>query len=143
MHRLLFLFFFIANTQFLSAQVADSNFIIIRNQQMDTYVVEHNTTALDSLYADDFVFSHGSGRVEGKQGWFTSVAKGSFLSRLHDSVTVEFHPQLAIVRGKLSVQKKNKEKIDRYQLYYIRVYALRKSSWQMISHITTREYHEK
>ena len=142
MHRLLFLFFFIGNIQFLSAQVADSNFIIIRNQQMDTYVVEHNTTALDSLYADDFVFSHGSGRVEGKQGWFTSVAKGSFLSRLHDSVTVEFHPQLAIVRGKLSVQKKNKEKIDRYQLYYIRVYALRKSSWQMISHITTREYHE-
>jgi len=143
MRRLLFLFFFIGNIQFLSAQVADSNFIIIRNQQMDTYVVEHNTTALDSLYADDFVFSHGSGRVEGKQGWFTSVAKGSFLSRLHDSVTVEFHPQLAIVRGKLSVQKKNKEKIDRYQLYYIRVYALRKSSWQMISHITTREYHEK
>lgn len=129
-------------TQLASAQSADSNFILLRNQQIDTYVVEHNTTALDSLYAEDFVFSHGSGRVEGKQGWFTSVAKGSFLSRLHDSVTVEFHPQLAIVRGKLSVQKKNKEKIDRYQLYYIRVYALRKSSWQMISHITTREYHE-
>ena len=129
-------------TQFASAQSADSNFILLRNQQIDTYVVAHNTTALDSLYGEDFVFSHGSGRVEGKQGWFTSVAKGSFLSRLHDSVAVEFHPQLAIVRGKLSVQKKNKEKIDRYQLYYIRVYALRKSSWQMISHITTREYHE-
>ena len=143
MHRLFFLFFFIGNIQFLSAQVADSNFIILRNQQIDTYVVEHNTTALDSLYADDFVFSHGSGRVEGKQGWFTSVAKGSFLSRLHDSVTVEFHPQLAIVRGKLSVQKKNKEKTDRYHLYYVRVYALRKNTWQMISHITTREYHEK
>jgi len=142
MRRLLFLFFFIGNIQFLWAQVADSNFIILRNQQIDTYVVEHNTTALDSLYADDFVFSHGSGRVEGKQGWFTSVVKGSFLSRLHDSVTVEFHPQLAIVRGKLSVQKKNKEKTDRYHLYYVRVYALRKNTWQMISHITTREYHE-
>ena len=73
-------------TQLASAQSADSNFILLRNQQIDTYVVEHNTTALDSLYAEDFVFSHGSGRVEGKQGWFTSVAKGSFLSRLHDSV---------------------------------------------------------
>lgn len=129
-------------TQLASAQSADSNFIILRNQQIDTYVVEHNTTALDSLYAEDFVFSHGSGRVEGKQGWFTSVAKGSFLSRLHDSVTVEFHPQLAIVKGKLSVQKKAKEKTDNYYLYYIRVYAHRKNVWQMISHITTREYHE-
>lgn len=129
-------------TQFASAQSADSNFILLRNQQIDTYVVAHNTTALDSLYAEDFVFSHGSGRVEGKQGWFTSVAKGSFLSRLHDSVTVEFHPQLAIVKGKLSVQKKGKEKVDLYYLYYVRVYAFRKNSWQMISHITTREYHE-
>lgn len=128
--------------QLASAQSVDSNFIILRNQQIDTYVVEHNTTALDSLYAEDFVFSHGSGRIEGKKGWFTSVAKGSFLSRLHDSVTVEFHPQLAIVKGKLSVQKKNKENTDRYLIYYVRIYAFRKNSWQVISHITTREYHE-
>lgn len=142
MQKIILLLALACTTQAVSAQLADSNFIILRNQQIDTYVVEHNTTALDSLYADDFVFSHGSGRVEGKQGWFTSVAKGNFLSRLHDSVTVEFHPQLAIVKGKLTVQKKNKEKTDRYHLHYVRVYALRKNSWQMISHITTREYHE-
>ncbi|MEO7528261.1 MAG: nuclear transport factor 2 family protein [Chitinophagaceae bacterium] len=142
MQKIILLLILSITTQLASAQMADSNFIILRNQQIDTYVVEHNTTALDSLYADDFVFSHGSGRVEGKQNWFTSVAKGSFLSRLHDSVTVEFHPQLAIVRGKLSVQKKGKEKIDLYHLYYVRVYALRKNAWQMISHVTTREYHE-
>lgn len=130
------------NGLILIAQNSDSSFLINRNQQIDSYVVEHNTTALDSLYAEDFVFSHGSGRIEGKKGWFTSVAKGSFISRLHDSVTVEFHPQLAILRGKLSVQKKGKEKTDRYHLYYIRVYAFRKNSWQMISHITTNEYHE-
>ncbi len=126
----------------LNAQTADSNFLLIRNQQIDNYVVQHNTSALDSLYADDFVFSHGSGRIEGKKGWFTSVEKGSFISRQHDSVSVEFHPDLAIIKGKLSVQKKGKEKTDRYHLHYIRVYALRKNSWQMISHITTREYHE-
>ncbi len=142
MQKIILLLTLACTTQAVSAQLADSNFIILRNQQIDTYVVEHNTTALDSLYADDFVFSHGSGRVEGKQGWFTSVAKGNFLSRLHDSVTVEFHPQLVIVKGKLTVQKKNKEKTDRYHLHYVRVYALRKNSWQMISHITTREYHE-
>ena len=143
MCQFFFLLFGLTTIQVLSAQTADSSFIILRNQQIDTYVVEHNTTALDSLYAEDFVFSHGSGRVEGKRGWFTSVEKGSFLSRQHDSVTVELHPALAIVKGKLSVQKKGKEKTDYYHLYYIRVYALRKNSWQLISHNTTREYHER
>lgn len=143
MHKILSLIILLVFSYILAAQPTDSTFIIQRNQQIDNYVVEHNTTALDSLYANDFVFSHGSGRVEGKSGWFVSVGKGNFISRQHDSVSVEFHPNLAIIKGKLSVQKKGKEKIDKYHLYYIRVFALRNKSWQMISHITTSEYHEQ
>ncbi len=124
------------------SQATDSVFIISLNQQIDSYVVEKNTTALDKLYAADFVFSHGSGRVEGKEGWLKSVAKGGFLLRQHDSVIVELHAGIAIVRGKLSVQKKNKEKTDRYHLKYTRVYAYRDNSWQLISHYTMSEYHE-
>jgi len=125
-----------------SPQVEERGFIISLNQQIDNYVVEKNTTALDKLYAADFVFSHGSGRVEGKEGWLKSVAKGGFLLRQHDSVIVEMHTGIAIVRGKLSVQKKNKEKTDRYHLKYTRVYAYRNNSWQLISHYTMSEYHE-
>ncbi len=130
---------------FLAAQppvASDSNFIILLNQQIDNLVVAQNTIALDKLYAADFVFSHGSGRVEGKQAWLNSVAKGSFLLRQHDSVVVELHPGLAIARGKLSVKKKNKEKTDRYHLKYLRVYAFRNNDWQMTSHFTTSAYHE-
>jgi len=141
MHKLLSFIILLFCSYSIAAQTTDSLFIIERNQQIDNYVVAHNTTALDSLYGNDFVFSHGSGRVEGKEGWFVSVAKGNFISRQHDSVSVEFHPQLAIVKGKLSVQKKGKETIDNYHLYYIRVFAIRDKRWQMISHITTREYH--
>ncbi len=141
MHKLLSFIILLFCSTIIAAQTTDSLFIIERNQQIDNYVVAHNTTALDSLYGNDFVFSHGSGRVEGKEGWFVSVAKGNFISRQHDSVSVEFHPQLAIVKGKLSVQKKGKETIDNYHLYYIRVFAIRDKRWQMISHITTREYH--
>jgi Domain of unknown function (DUF4440) len=125
-----------------SSLATDSAAIISLNQQIDSYVVQQNTTALDKLYAADFVFSHGSGRVEGKKGWLNSVTKGGFLLRQHDSVIVELHPGIAIVRGKLSVHKKNKEKTDRYQLKYIRVYAYRNDSWQMVSHFTMAEYHE-
>lgn len=121
---------------------ADSSLLITLNQQIDDYVVQHNTEALDKLYADDFVFSHGSGRIEGKQGWFTSVKKGSFLLRQHDSVTVELHPGIAILRGKLSVQKRGAKETSRYHLKYIRVYAFRNNLWQMISHVTYYEFHE-
>ena len=128
---------------YTAAQPADSIALILLNQQIDTYVVENNVTALDKLYAADFVFSHGSGKVEGKEGWLKSVAKGSFLARQHDSVTVELHPGLGIVRGKLSVQKKNKESIDRYHLKYFRLYAYRQQQWQLVSHYTFWEMHEK
>jgi len=145
MKKIILLLLAILPAYFLTAQPpasADSSLIISLNQQVDDHVVQQNTTALEKLYATDFVFSHGSGRVDGKESWLRSVAKGGFLLRQHDSVTVELHPGIAIVRGKLSVQKKNKEKTDRYHLKYIRVYAYRNNAWQMISHITTSEYHE-
>ncbi|MFT3980823.1 MAG: nuclear transport factor 2 family protein [Ferruginibacter sp.] len=120
----------------------DSIHMILLNQQIDDYVVAQNVQALEGLYADDFVFSHGSGRVEGKTGWMSSVKKGSFTERKHDSVTVEMHGIVAIVRGKLTVVKKAKEKTDRYHLKYVRVYASRNNQWQMISHFTFTEWHE-
>lgn len=130
----------------LQAQVSeqtDSSFILVLNQQIDNYVVKQQVELLSKFYADDFVFSHGSGKVEGREGWLKSVVKGNFLLRQHDSVTVEMHQELAIVRGKLSVHKNNKDKIDRYHLKYFRLYAYRNNQWQLISHITTSEWHEK
>ena len=121
----------------------DSSNLVVINQQIDNHVVNKNLFALEQLYADDFVFSHGSGKVEGKVSWLKSAAKGLFVSRLHDSVKVELHNDVAVVKGKLSVVKKNKDAEDRYHLYYIRVYAKRPSGWQMISHSTTSEFHEK
>jgi len=141
---ILFIFFSQASMLVLQAQdfsKKDSGLLITLNQKIDDYVVLGNTAELNKLYADDFIFSHGSGRIEGKQSWFTSVAKGNFLLRQHDSVTVEMHPGIAIVRGKLSVQKKT-GKDSRYHLKYVRIYALRDKLWQMISHVTVWEVHE-
>jgi hypothetical protein len=127
----------------LNAQTkADSSFLISLNQKIDDHVVKQDTNALKAIYAEDFVFSHGSGKIEGKASWLKSVGKGNFLARQHDSVTVELHPSLALLRGKLSVQKKNKEKTDRYHLKYVRVYAYRGKQWELISHVTVAEWHE-
>lgn len=146
MNKLLVLLFLVGiNGSPLFAQSknnADSVLLITLNQQIDTKVISQDTVGLSLLYADDFVFSHGSGRVDNKQSWLRSVAKGGFILRQHDSVTVELHPFMAIVKGRLSVEKKNKEKIDRYFLKYIRVYAIRNEQWQLVSHSTVYEKHE-
>ena len=128
----------------LQAQPAtrDSLQLLSLNQQIDQYVVERNTTALDSLYADDFVFSHGSGKVEGKAGWIVTVARNNYPLRQHDSVKVELHPGIAILKGKMSIHRVGPDKTHKYHLRYIRVYALRNNRWQMISHHTTYEWHE-
>ena len=125
---------------FANAQWIDSSIWVV-NREIDRNVVSRDLAALEKAYAEDFVFSHGSGKVEGKKSWLASVAKSNFLKREHDSVTVEMHKNIAIVKGKLSVRKQTKEKIDSYHLKYIRVYRKEKD-WQMISHNTYWEIHD-
>jgi hypothetical protein len=121
----------------------DSLVVVELNQKIDDHVVNRNIASLDSIYANDFVFSHGSGRVEGKTGWMATVSRSNYPLRKHDSVKVELHPGVAIVKGKMDIRKINKDKTDNYHLRYIRVYAWRQNRWQLISHNTTHEWHEQ
>ena len=121
----------------------DSIYLITLNQKIDDYVVQRNLSALDTMYAADFVFSHGTGLIEGKTGWLSAVERNSYPSRKHDSVTAELHPALGILRGKLFIQRTDNNQATKYNLKYVRVFALRNKRWQMISHITTHEQHEQ
>jgi len=123
------------------AQMNDSAYLLRLNQLTDDYVVARNTVALDSIYADDFVFNHGSGKTEGKSGWYATVKRADYPLRAHDSVKVELHGNIAIVKGKMNIQKVNKDKTDKYWLKYVRVYVLR-DRWRLISHSTVAEAHE-
>jgi hypothetical protein len=123
-------------------RTGDSLYLVNLNQEIDQRVVNKDTSWLRSRYADDFVFSHGSGKVEGRTGWLATVGRTNYPSRLHDSVRVELHPGLAIVKGKMAISRAGKEKTDRYHLRYIRVYAWREKDWQLVSHSTTHEWHE-
>ena len=85
---------------------------------------------------------HIAGMVEGKQGWLLTVARADYPKRMHDSVRVELHPGLAIVKGKMDIEKNNKGKKDSYHLRYIRVYNWRQTRWELVSHTTTHEWHD-
>lgn len=125
----------------LFAQKPDSALLVQMNQEIDNAVVNKDTVLLRKRYADDFVFSHGSGKVEGRSSWFASLMRNNYPQRSHDSVTVELHSNIAIVKGKMTIQRAAKDKTDKYYLKYIRVYAKREQ-WVLISHSTTWEMHE-
>ncbi len=112
------------------------------NQHLDDLVVAKDTTALAGFYADDFVFSHGSGKVEGKSGWLKTVGRADYTKRQHDSVRVELHDEVGIVKGKMAIIKVNPSREDHYYLRYVRVYAFRNKHWILLSHQTTAEWHE-
>jgi hypothetical protein len=144
MRRIIFLLIaLLFTTHTLTAQPAkDSAYLLLLNQQIDDHVVQRNVAALDTLFATDFVFNHGSGKTEGKAGWMATVVKANYPLRRHDSVTVELHPGVAVVKGKMNIQKINKDKTDRYWLKYVRLYAWRITGWKLISHSTVQEKHE-
>lgn len=133
---LMFLFTFVKaqQTEGTASKVDDLN------RALDRAVVKKDLPLLEKHYGDDFVFTHGTGHVDSKESWLKSVQQGSFISREHDSTKVELHNNVAIVTGKLSVQRKPKEgQAASYTLKYVRVYALRKNVWQLISHRTVWE----
>ena len=116
--------------------------LIKLNQSIDQAVVNKDLKFLNDHYADDFVFTHGTGLVQNKKEWLDQVSKpaSKYISRIHDSVTVEPHAKdITILFGKLTVKRDDKAKLAHYMLWYIRVYEKLKGRWQMISHKTIRE----
>lgn len=143
MRKLLFVFALLFTIE-LNAQLPpspDSNALLALNQRIDNFVIQQMVSPLDSLYATDFVFSHGSGRIEGKSNWLTTVGRTKYAMRSHDSVRVQQHDNIAVLKGTMYIERLNKEKTVKYRLRYIRVYAYRSGRWQLISHNTTDEVH--
>lgn len=112
------------------------------NRKIDQAVVDKNIDFMKKHYADDFVFTHSTGLIDSKESWVKNIEKmgtDKFLSRAHDSTKVEMHGDVAIIFGKLSVERQGKDKISKYALHYVRVFALRNKVWQMICHKSTDE----
>jgi ketosteroid isomerase-like protein len=132
---------------FTRAQSSDSSITKLvddLNRKIDRAVVAKDIQTLEKSYGNDFVFTHGTGLVDSKKSWIESIKKNKgYLSREHDSTKVELHGDIAIVNGKLTVSRIEpaKDGTTKYSLWYVRVFALRNKTWEMISHRTTSEWH--
>lgn len=111
------------------------------NRLLDLAVTQKNAGLLQKNYADDFVFTHGTGQVDSKQSWisFVTSEKANYQSRMHDSVTIEIHDRAAIVKGKLTVKNIVNGQPNAYAIKYYRFYTLKNKTWQLLSHHTYKE----
>jgi ketosteroid isomerase-like protein len=105
------------------------------DQRIEDAVVRADLKFLESVYAKDFRFTHGTGDVQSKDEWLKSVANRGFLSRKVSLVEVELHGDVAVTFGRLDVIKSG-EGGEKYSLKYVRVYERRNGRWQMLMHRT-------
>lgn len=140
MNKIIILFSLLSNV--MLAQKTDAD-VLRANASIDAGVVSKNISALQKLYADDFVFTHGTGLVEGKASWLKNVQSPDvqFKQRKQDSTLVEMHGDVAIVIGRLDIVREQKQQTATYGIWYVRVFVWRAKRWQLISHRTTKEWH--
>ncbi len=100
-------------------------------------VVEMDFDVLEEIYADDFIFTHGTGEVHDKTRWFDALSSGrDYLSREHEMIEIELHDDLGIVYGVLLVHAKINEVEGQFRARYVRVYEQRGDRWLLVSHRT-------
>lgn len=105
--------------------------------QIAEAVVAGDLAFLEKAYAADFVFTHGTGKVQDKAAWLKRVEEvfkaKACLARTLEDQTVEMHQRVAITTGKLTVKRTDK---DSYWVKYVRVYERWDNAWVMLSHRT-------
>jgi ketosteroid isomerase-like protein len=112
------------------------------NRRIEEAVVSKDLASLEALYADDFVFTHGTGLVQTKSQWLDSLRNHEtrYLSRKLDATSVELHAETATVTGRLLVCRQSEAEETRYGIQYVREYSMKTGLWQLISHRTTSQW---
>ena len=112
------------------------------NRRIEEAVVSKDFASLEALYADDFVFTHGTGLVQTKNQWLDSLRSNDarFLSRQLDSTSIELHAETAVVTGRLLVCRHTEAGDMRYGLQYVREFSMKTGLWQLASHRTTLQW---
>jgi ketosteroid isomerase-like protein len=105
------------------------------DQLIDTAVSDRNASALESVLADDFVYTHSNGRSQPKGEFIAAIAaRGNPPRRLLTDVEVEVHSDVAVTRGNLDIVYPDSR--PRLYMRYVRVYREGAAGWRAISHRT-------
>jgi hypothetical protein len=108
-------------------------------KSIEAAVVNTDISFLESAYAEDFKFKHGTGQRSTKESWLKDVAnnKGKFISRKVDASEAELHDNIGITEGSITVTRLN----GSYTIRYVRAYRKKGSTWELFMHRTVEEEH--
>jgi ketosteroid isomerase-like protein len=102
---------------------------------IDNAMSGQDRAALDSLLADDFIYTHANGHAEAKPEFIATIlARTNPPRRVLDDVHAEQHGDIIVSHGNLDIIYHD----DRPNLYmrYVRVYREADGRWLAISHRT-------
>jgi ketosteroid isomerase-like protein len=103
--------------------------------QIDTAVSNGDAASLETILADDYLYTHANGNQQTKREYIDATASNATPPRRSLSeIEVELHGDVAITRGNLDVVHGNGRPTS--FMRYVRVYRLNGGRWQPISHRT-------
>ncbi|HLF79159.1 MAG TPA: nuclear transport factor 2 family protein [Dehalococcoidia bacterium] len=104
------------------------------DESIDSLASTGDLAALETLLADDFVYSHSTGHVQNKGEWLDSLKPlVGRRNRVASGIKVELHGDVAITKGDLDIVW-----LDAPTKYnrYLRTFRLTSGRWQAISQTT-------
>jgi ketosteroid isomerase-like protein len=102
--------------------------------KMDTAMAEQDRETLESLLADDFMYTHSNGMTQSKRDFIEPImAPENPPQRLLSEIAGELHGDIGVTRGNLDVVSPDRRLLFRY----VRVYRKQPDgAWRSISHRT-------
>lgn len=105
-------------------------------QQWVDALVKADTAALETIYADDLVYTHSSSVVDTKASYIDSIKTGKtkYQSLERDDIKVRVYGDTAIVNCMAKIKVNGND----ISVRYIHVYVKQKGGWKMAAHQATR-----
>jgi ketosteroid isomerase-like protein len=102
--------------------------------QMDTAMARQDLAKLETLLADDFIYTHSNGLSQPKREFIDAIGRRENPPRRDLSeIAGEVHGDVGVTRGNLDVVYGDGRRLV---FRYVRVYRLSDGSWHPISHRT-------
>ena len=109
--------------------------LIALDPVMDTAMAQQDRATLESLLADDFIYTHSNNNHQPKREFIDAImARADPPRRDLSEVEAEVHGDVAVTRGNLDVVYGDGRPTLRFR--YVRVYRLVDGAWQPFSHRT-------
>ena len=125
-----------------SAAAGDIRQLELRVEAATARATAADSAFLDSVYAPDFRFKHGTGLLQDRTQQLAQVRRTRFAARELDSLDVEVHGDVALSTGRIHVRRRPGVPSTApagYTIRYARVYLRRDGRWRLITHHTTNE----